>query len=91
MRVIVDSLVKRLEHDANLAIEWFDSSYMKLLSQDKCYLMISGHKTKAIWAKIGEKQIWESREKKLHEADIENHLNNLNFDKFVITLCKKAG
>ena len=63
---------------------------MKLLSQDKCYLKISGHKTKAVWAKIGEKQIWKSREKKLLEADIENHLNDLNFDKFVITLCKKA-
>ena len=64
---------------------------MKLLSQDKCYLKISGHKTKAVWAEIGEKQIWKSREKKLLEADIENHLNDLNFDKFVITLCKKAG
>ena len=26
----LESLVKRLEHGANLAVEWFDSNYMKL-------------------------------------------------------------
>ena len=26
----LDSLIKRLELDANLAIEWFNSNYMKL-------------------------------------------------------------
>ena len=52
----LDSLVKRWEHDANLAIEWFDNNYMKL-KQDKSHLMISGHKFEAIWAKIRETQI----------------------------------
>ena len=45
-------LVNSLKHGASLAIEWFDSNYMKL-NQDKCHLIISGHKCKAIWAKIG--------------------------------------
>ena len=51
----LDSLVKRLEHDANLATEWFDCNYMNL-NQDDCHLMISA------WVKIGETKIWESRE-----------------------------
>ena len=78
------SLVKKLEHDANLAIEWPDSNYMNL-SQVKCHLMISGHKFEAVWANIGETKTWESREQKLLDVVIEN---NSNFDKFVITLCK---
>ena len=40
----LEDLVNRLEHDANLAIEWFDCNYMKL-NQDKCHLIISGHKS----------------------------------------------
>ena len=31
------SLITRLEHDAALAIEWFESNYM-MLNQDKCHL-----------------------------------------------------
>ena len=46
-------LVNRLEHDANLVIEWFDWNYMKL-NQDKCHLSISGDKCEEIWAKIGQ-------------------------------------
>ena len=48
----LEDLVNSLEHGAGLAIEWFDSNYMKL-NQDKCHLIISGHKCKVIWAKIG--------------------------------------
>ena len=43
----VEDLVYRLEHDANLAIQWFDYNYMKL-NEDKCYLIISGHKSEGI-------------------------------------------
>ena len=43
----LDSLVKRLEHDTNFAIEWVDSNNMKL-KQDECHLMISGHKFKTV-------------------------------------------
>ena len=52
----LDSLVKRLERLANLAIQWFDINYMKL-NQDRCHLMISCHNFEAVWAKIGEMQI----------------------------------
>ena len=44
--------VNRLEHDANLAIEWFECNYMKM-NQDKCHLILSSHKSEIIWTKIG--------------------------------------
>ena len=37
------TLISRLEHDSHLAIEWFESNYMKL-NQDKCHLLVSGYK-----------------------------------------------
>ena len=43
----LESLVKRLEHGANLAVEWFDSNYMKL-NQNRCCYMVSGHKFEAV-------------------------------------------
>ena len=51
------TLISRLEHDSHLAIEWFESNYMKL-NQDKCHLLVSGYKHENIWARIGEVKIW---------------------------------
>ena len=36
-------LIKRLEHDAFLAIKWFENNNMKL-NKDKCHLLVLGHK-----------------------------------------------
>ena len=47
-----------------LAIEWFESNYMKL-NQDKCHFLLSGHKHEMIWANIGQTKLWESRKQKL--------------------------
>ena len=60
----LEDLINRIEHDGSLAIEWFDNNYMKL-NQDKCHLIISGHKSEAILAKIGHTKIWENKKKKL--------------------------
>ena len=57
------------------------------LNEDKCPLRIFNHKFEAVWAKIADTQIWESREQKLLGVVTEN---DLNFDKFIITLWKKA-
>lgn len=50
--------------------------------------MISGRRSEAIWTKIGKTEIWASRKQKLLGVFIEN---DLNFDKFLITLYKKQG
>ena len=39
--VDLNSLIKRLEHDSFLAIEWFENNNIKL-NQDKCPLLVSG-------------------------------------------------
>ena len=76
-----------LEHDGFLAVEWFENNYMKL-NQDKCHLLVAGHKHESVWAKIGEAKIWESHKQKLLGLVIDR---NLNFDEYVFSLCKKAG
>ena len=80
-------LINRLEHDTSLAVEWFENNFMKV-NQDKCHLLVSGHKHETVWAKIGETKIWESNKQKLLGVVIDR---NLNFDECVFDLCKKAG
>ena len=80
-------LINRLEHDTSLAVEWFENNFMKL-NQDKCHLLVSGHKHETVGAKIGETKIWESNKQKLLRVVIDR---NLNFNKYVFDLCKKAG
>ena len=41
------NLISSLDHDFVLAIEWFERNYMKL-NQDKCHLLISGHKYESV-------------------------------------------
>ena len=60
----LENLLRRLEHDTHLAIEWFQQNDMKL-NEGKCHLLISGWKHELIWANVGEKKIWESSEEKL--------------------------
>ena len=75
----LEDLIRRLEHDSILAIEWFESNYMKL-NEDKCHFLLSGHKHEVMFAKIGHSKIW--------EIIIDR---NLKFDEYILTQCKKAG
>ena len=59
----LNSLIKRLEQDSLLAIEWFQDN-TKLI-QDKCHLSVSGYKHENVWVQIGNGIIWESNEQKL--------------------------
>ena len=80
------TLIQNLEHDSLLAIEWFESNYMKL-NTDKCHLLIGGNKSEHIYAKIGNDNIWESKEQRLLGVTIDN---KLKFDTHIIGLCKMA-
>ena len=83
----LECLIQRLEHDALLVIEWFDSNYMKL-NADKCYLLLSGYKIQWTWAMIGNERIWESKSEKLLGIIIDK---NLNFNDHVLKISLKAG
>ena len=81
------SLTTTLEHDAALAIEWFESNYMKM-NQDKCYFLFSGHKYET-FVNVGETKIWKSKQQNLLGILIDR---DLKFDKYVLNMqCKKAG
>ena len=53
---ILSILINRLEHDTAPAVEWFEDNFMKL-NQDKCHLLVPGHKRETVWANIGETKI----------------------------------
>ena len=55
----METLIRRLEHDSHLAIEWFERISMKL-NQNKCYLLVSGYKHENIRVQIGEAKTCES-------------------------------
>ena len=83
----LENLLKKLEHDSFLAIEWFQNNQMKL-NEDECHLLISGFKHKVLWADIGGKRIWESTENKLLGLHIDR---DLKFTSHVSKICTKAG
>ena len=81
------SYITKLEHDAVLAIEWFESNYMKL-NQDKCHFLFSGYKYETLFVNVGETKIWERKQQKLLGILIDR---DLKFDENVLSQCKKAG
>ena len=58
------------------------------LNEEKCHLFNSDHKSEAIWAKIGQTKIWESKNEKLLGVIIDYQLN---FDEHLISLFKRTG
>ena len=70
-----------------LAIEWFESNYMKL-NENKCHILLSGCNHEMMFAKIGQSRIWEREEQKLSGVTVEKHLK---FEGHIVKQCKKAG
>ena len=49
--MVLNFIIKRLEHDTFLAIEWFESNKTIMiikLNQDKCHLLVSGYKNEIV-------------------------------------------
>ena len=57
------------------------------LNQDKCHLLISGHKYESVWANIGSCKICESNEQKLRGVNIDR---KLNFSHYILKQKKKS-
>ena len=83
----LDVLVGKLERASVAAINWFKCNYMKL-NEDKCHLIITGHKYEHIWAMVGESRIWESNKEKLLGIHIDS---DLKFKYHISKLCDRAG
>ena len=84
---VLEDVIRNLEHDSLIAIEWFGWNYMKL-NEEKCHLLIAGHKHEWCWAQIGTAKIWESYREKLLGLHIDR---DLNFNYHISNLCAKAG
>ena len=70
-----------------LAIEWFESNYMKL-NEYKYHFLPSGCKHEMMFSNIGQGRIWESEKQKLlGGVTIDKHLN---FEEHIVKQCKKA-
>ena len=83
----LDILIEKLETVSSKALNWFKINYMKL-NEDKCHLLVAGHKYEHVWAMIGQTRIWEGRNEKLLRVHIDN---KLNFDYHIEQLCDRAG
>ena len=83
----ISYLIWRLEHDALIAIEWFESNYMKM-NKEKCHFLVTGHKYEQLNVNMGKNQIWESTSEKILGVQIDA---KLKFDKHVDYLLKVAG
>ena len=83
----LETVLRKLEHDSLLVIEWFEANDMKL-NADKCHLLVAGHKHEWVYAKIGNEKIWESNDEKLLGINIDR---NLTFEKHIANICKIAN
>ena len=63
-------LILRLEDDSVSSNEWYERNYIKL-NQDRCDLLILGHKYRGAWENIGSCKIWESSDQKLLGVNID--------------------
>lgn len=52
-------MIKRLEHDSSLGIEFFQNNDIKS-NQEKFQLLVSQNKHENVWAQIRDEVVWES-------------------------------
>ena len=83
----LENLIYRLEHDARISIEWFESNYMKL-NEDKCHFLISGNKNEHLFVNVGPHKIWESNVVKILGVSVEA---SLKFNIHGESILNKAG
>ena len=81
------NLMRRLEHDSLIAIEWFECNYMKL-NRGKCHLLVAGNKHEHLWVNVRESLIWESKQEKILGVTIDR---NLKFEEHVKNILALAS
>ena len=58
------SVLEKLEHNSEIAIAWFEMSYVKL-NTDKCHLLISGKKSEYVQVNLDQDIVCESNDVEL--------------------------
>ena len=85
--ISLKDMIERLECSASEVIQWFKHNHMKL-NEDKCQLLIGGHKHEVIVGNLEGRQVIEKDKVKLLGAIIDR---DLTFEDHVITIYKKAS
>ena len=80
-------LVKKLEENSDLAINWFQNNYMKL-NTDKCHLLMSGSKYEHFWTQIGKDKIRKNNKVKFLGMTTDN---SLKFDTNINNICTEVS
>ena len=57
------------------------------LNQDKCHLLISGHKCESVWENTGSCQIWQNNDQKLRGVNTDR---NSKFSFYMLKQWKKT-
>ena len=83
----IQNLIRRLERECLLAIEWFDNNYM-VLNEEKCHFLMAGYRHEQLFANVGDNQIWESNDEVLLGITIDKEMK---FKEHLTKLCKKAS
>ena len=60
----LNEVIRRLQHNSYLAIEWFGNNYMKL-NTDKYNVHVASHKFEYMWRDIANNRICESNSEKM--------------------------
>ena len=82
----LECVLKCLEDDANILLEWFSNNYLKM-NADKCHLFVPKHEND-VYVKIDDEIIKGERSVKLLGLTIDN---KLHFNEHVSNLCNKAS
>ena len=82
----LNNVIKKLERNSKIAMQWFRENYMKMNS-DKCKLLICGRTNHSVKIKVGDSEIEEENWVKLLGVYIDK---KLNFDKHISKMVKKS-
>ena len=83
----LSNLIRKLEYDALIAIEWFECNYMKL-NRGKCHFIFAGNKNEHLWVNVGDSKIWETKSEKILGVTIDS---TLKFEEHVENILASGG
>ena len=84
----LDNVIKRLENDSAILIQWFEDNLMKLNTGKSHFMVLGKSANQTITISIGDSDIENTNEEKLLGVTIDR---NLTFEPHINKLCKKAG
>ena len=87
----VAEVIRKLEHDFRLCVEWFNDNCMKL-NEDKCHFIFFGHKYEHLFINTNNGKLWEEKSVSLLGIEIDSKLSfNSHLESILKTANKKLN